>query len=133
MPLTTRPASTSKQAMIRFVSVSEGTEILQNLQSGRAGFFRMKLHAENVLPFHSRGKSSSIFGGSHCAFYDRSAVGVRVIHEGASWNAPQQTRVAAEVDPVPSDMRRLYQSREAGALAGKQSGSRRFRRLRAPL
>jgi hypothetical protein len=37
---------------MRFVSISERTKIAQYFQTGLPGFFGMKLHAKQVIPFH---------------------------------------------------------------------------------
>src|SRR5215469_3737940 len=84
-PLTTRPASTSRQAMIRL----ESTEVLQDPQADCARFFGMKLHPEDVVAFHSGGERSAIFSRSHGMVDDRSAIRVCIVHERAVFNAVQ--------------------------------------------
>src|ERR1051326_1148125 len=123
MPLTTRPAATSRQAMMRLAkhevsdilgfgvlgwSGSEGTEILQNFQSGFGGFLRMKLHTEDIVPLDSGRKTSAIICASRSLVDYRRAVGVGVIDKRAAVHTLQQARTRANFQLVPAHMRRLY-------------------------
>src|SRR4029077_7915159 len=113
MPLTTRPASTSRQAMILFARRSESTEVLQDLQPRVRRFFRMKLHAENVVMLHRGRETSAILRVRHRVLHHRRAKGMCVIDKGAALDAAQQARAVAYLNLVPADVRRLYRSREA--------------------
>src|SRR5258708_4394002 len=132
-PLTTRPASTSRQAMIRLVSRSEGTEVLQDFQPCLRGFLGMKLHAKNILALNRRGEASAVLSRGDGIGNHRRAVGVCVIDERAVLNSAQQARAVADIKLVPPHMRRLHPRWKARALSGEQASAGRFRRLRAGL
>src|ERR1051326_5754685 len=89
-------------------SGSEGTEILQNFQSGFGGFLRMKLHPEDIVPLHSGRKRSAIICASRSLVDYRRAVGVGVIDKRAAVHTLQQARTRANFQLVPAHMRRLY-------------------------
>src|SRR5215467_13004350 len=112
MPFTTRLASTSRQAMIRLASRSEGTKILQDLQAGGGGLFRMELHAENVVVFHRSGESAAVTCAGDGVFNQRRAIRMCVIDELSAVHAAQQPRAAIDLDLVPTDVRRLDRGRE---------------------
>src|ERR1051326_3545434 len=93
----------------------------------------MELHPENVVALHRSGKCPAVLRASDCAFNHRSTVGVGVIDKGAALNTAQQARLAADLNLVPADMRRLDRSREARAFARKKSCARCPRRFSAAL
>src|SRR4051812_2993722 len=126
MPLTTRPASTSRQAMMRLASLgvpgkpefgllgwsgSEGTEILQNFQTCFGGFLRMKLHAEDIAPLHGGGKRAAIIRAGRSFVDHRSPVGVGVINKRSAVHALEQERSGSNFQLVPAHVGRLYGSR----------------------
>src|SRR6516225_6813981 len=129
MPLTTRPASTSRHAMIRL----ESTKVLQNPQARCAGFFRVKLDSEYVIPLDRGGELASILSGGRGLFDDGRAVGVCVIDERAIVDAAQQPAAGAHFDLVPAYVRRLDPGREARTLAGEDTCAWRIRRFYAAL
>src|ERR1051325_2283802 len=148
MPFTTRPTSTSRQAMMRLArhgvsgkpgwgllgrGGSEGTKILQNFQAGLRRFFRVKLHAKNIFALYRRGECSAILWASDCVSNDRSAERMCVVNERAVLHPAQQARVTADLDLVPAYVRRFDGSRKARALTGKESRTGRLRRFRAAL
>ncbi len=67
--------------MMRFVSMSEGAEVLQHFQAGFAGFFRMELHAEEMIAFHCGGELATVFAAGHRRIRDWGAKGVGEVHE----------------------------------------------------
>src|SRR5215813_2547760 len=93
----------------------------------------MKLHAENIIALDRGRELAAIFSRCRGLLDDRRSVGMRVVKERMILNAAQQTRIAAKLNLVPADVRRLYRRREARALAGEQGCPGRFRRLRAAL
>src|SRR6185437_10493266 len=111
MPLTTRPASTSRQAMMRLArygvpckpgvkaefgllgwSGSDGTEILQDFQTCFGGFLRMELHSENVVALHRSRKCAAIICAGRRLCNHGCTIGVRVINKCAAVHALKQTR-----------------------------------------
>src|SRR5579859_502954 len=105
MPLTTRPASTSRQAIMRLArhglpgkpgfgllgwSGSEGTEVLQDLKTALRGFFRMELHAKNVVTFNRGGESAAILRARHRLSHHRRAKRMCVIDESSALDPAQQ-------------------------------------------
>src|SRR5439155_5529268 len=63
MPLTTRPARTSRQAMIRLESTRRHRKkIAEDPQPHIARLFRMKLHAGHVPTLDNRGKAFAVLG-----------------------------------------------------------------------
>src|SRR6185437_2758822 len=133
MPFTTRPASTSRQAMILLASRSEGTEVLQDFPPRRSGFFRMKLHAKNIVALHCSGKCFAVLRAGYGTFHHRRAKRVCVIDKRTVFNIAEQPRAAADLNLVPADVRRLDRSREARTLSSKECCAGRFRRFCAAL
>src|SRR5258708_20767277 len=130
-PLTTRPASTSSQAIIRLVRVSEVAEVFKNRQPCVPGFFRMKLCSKNIVPLDRRREVAAVTGAGHRAFDDIGAIAVRVVDKRAVGDAAQQARRGGDFDAVPAHVRRLDPRGEPRAPAPEQSRARRFRRLGA--
>src|SRR5215472_5518471 len=117
--------------MIRLVSRSEGTKVLQNLEADRAGFLRMELNSKDVIALDGRREYSSIFRRRYGFPYYRSAIRVCVIHEGAVRNATQQTRAGTDIDLVPANMGRLHSGGKTRDFAGKQARALSLRRFAA--
>src|SRR5271167_2782289 len=107
MPFTTRPPWTSRQAMMRLASVSEGTEVLQNFDSNVAGLLRMKLQPEQVVALRCGRKGHFVNAGCDRVGAQRSAIGVREVDVRSVGNARQQPRTGSGLDPVPSHMWRF--------------------------
>src|SRR5271169_5381559 len=107
MPFTTRPAFTSRQAIMRLARVSQCTEILQDLHAYFARLLRMKLHTEEVVALGHRRKWPLVRASRNRVGADRRAIGVGEIHVGSCWNSRQQPRVATHRDAVPAHVRRF--------------------------
>src|SRR5262249_6576180 len=112
-------ASTSRQAMILLARGSEGTKVLQDLQAGGRGFFRMKLHAKNILALYSSRKCAAVLRARQRAINYRRTIGMRVINKGSIWHTAQKARTLADLNPVPADVRRFHRSREARTFSTK--------------
>src|ERR1700731_3181223 len=130
-PFTTRPASTSRQAMMRLASRSEGTEVLQDLQAGFGKFLRVKLHAEHIVPLHCGRKSAAITCACGSFVNHRRPERMRVVDKCAAVHTVQQARSCPYLNLVPANMRRFYRGRETRTLAGEERGARRFGSFRA--
>src|SRR3974377_2226335 len=107
MPFTTRPALTSRQAMMRLARVSKCTEVLQDLQSYVPRLLGMKLDAEQVAPFRRRGEGLLVGAGRDRISTQRRTVRVGEVHVGARRDSRQQTRGAGHGQAVPAHMGRL--------------------------
>ena len=94
-PLTTRPLVTSRQAMMRLVIpvlIARSfrlcgivAKVLQNAQTGVAGFFRMELYAEDIVALHRGRKGLTVGGDRRDALDHRRAIGVREINKALVW------------------------------------------------
>src|SRR5581483_8491195 len=124
VPFTTRPASTSKQAMIRLVSMykilgnfsSQVYEVLQDLQSNRSRLLRVKLNAEQVVLFHCGREPAPVLAFRRGGSQQRHTVGVREINVRTIRDPVQQSRlVIVDLQAVPSHMRGFHAGREAAA------------------
>src|SRR6266496_4071829 len=154
VPLTTRPASTSRQAMIRLVNISfscchpevvrrlcgqkplesrsKPAEILQHLQSRAPRFFRVKLHSKHIVLLDCCRKSATVFTFRRCIRKQRHAIRMREIDERPVRYSAQQARFAiANQQAIPSHVRRLHSEREAAALARPECEAVNVRRLLA--
>src|SRR5713226_9765718 len=92
MPLTTRPASTSRQAMMRLARRSEGTEVLQDFQASFGGFLWMKLHAEDIVALHGSRKRAAIVCAGRSLVDHRGPERVGVIDKCTAVYAVEQPR-----------------------------------------
>src|SRR5271157_2461825 len=115
IPLTTRPPWTSRQAMMRLASVSQCTEILQNLHSYLAGFLGMKLQSEEIVALHRSGERFFVGASSDRLGAQRRAIRMREIDIRSVGDARQQPRLSCNLDAVPSHMRRLHAIGESRA------------------
>jgi len=64
---------------MRLVNMSEIAEIPQNRKAGVAGFFRVKLHPEQMIALHSCRKSAAILTACDRGLVDRSTKGMRKV------------------------------------------------------
>src|SRR5215471_7343611 len=119
MPFRTRPALTSRQAIIRLASVSQGTEVLQNVHADIARLLGVKLHAKQISAFSYGCKGQFVGASRDCAGTKRGAIGVGEVQVCARGNSFQQSRPSRDREPVPAYVRRLYCVGEAHATSGK--------------
>src|SRR5215469_15282869 len=120
-PLTTRPSSTSRQAMIRLVSMSEYREVGEQPQSGLAGFFRMKLHAEKQVALDGGREPSSVFTAGHGSAVEGCMIGVGKVDKRRWRQAAEQAGRGCDFQLIPADMGRFDGGRKAGTCAGEQA------------
>src|SRR5271165_90305 len=105
MPLTTRPLSTSRQAMMRLVSMSEGAEVAEQLQSDLSGFFWMKLHTENVVPLYRRAKAPAVLAARRGCFAHGDAKGMREVDERQRRDFTKEPRGWGDLKLIPAHVR----------------------------
>src|SRR5262245_59742181 len=107
MPFTTWPSRTSRQAMIRFdsMSTSELQKISQQLQPDVPGLFRMKLDAGNVPVLDDCRELFTVLGDGDGIARHRSDVAVGEVHLGAARDAVDDRGIALDGEPVPPDVR----------------------------
>src|SRR5665213_1138012 len=149
-PFTTRPPRTSRQAMMRFVSICELSfhlslhrrsilqrEIVpQHLQSSLRRLLRMKLHSHHIPSLNSSRKSTTINRLRSSIRRQRSSPRMRVIHEAPRSNASEQPRITADLlQRVPAHMRRLQlmpleHRREPLTLSSELPKTQRLRSFR---
>src|ERR1019366_6237648 len=110
-PFTTRPSCTSRQAMIRLVSMRflslPFQKIPQNLQSGGTGLFRMKLYAHHITALHCCRERLNVPRDSCGVIGNRRLVGMSEVHKLARLNTRKQSRIVAHLKRVPPHMRHL--------------------------
>src|SRR5271165_3225500 len=94
--------------MMRLASVSEATEVLQDIHSNVAGFLRMKLHSEEMVALHRSGEWFFIGAGRDRVGAQRRAIGVGEINVRSRRDSRQQPRARRDLDTVPSHVRRLH-------------------------
>ena len=118
MPLTTRPASTSRQAMIRLVSMTDRKNSPESSDPVRP-IFPDEIALRTNCPVRPPRKTRHrIHISAAVASTMRNAIGVREINERSRRNASQQSRAVAKLQTIPSHVRRLYTvRREAAALS----------------
>src|SRR6185437_4437418 len=131
-PFTTRPLSTSRQAIIRRAKVSQGTEVLHQLKTCLPGFLRMKLRTENVSLLNNCGEVPAIAAERGHAIRLRCAVRVREIEIGTIRDAAKQPAWRHNMDLVPADVRRLHLAWKARAHPGEKTYALELCRFLAP-
>src|SRR5215469_559271 len=133
MPFTTRPPCTSRQAMMRLASVSQGTEVLQNVHAEVARFLWMKLHPEQVPSFYDRSKWLFVGTGRYCVNAQRRAIGVGEVHISAGRNSGKQSRLSYHRNAIPSHVGRFHGIGKSCTSPAKHAQATQFRRLAAAL
>src|SRR6266496_902425 len=90
----------------------------------------MKLRSKHVFLFYDSRKSAAVFAFRNRRGKQRHAVRMREIDECAVGNSAQQARrTIANLQTIPSHMRRLYSGREAAAFSWPERQAVNFRRL----
>jgi hypothetical protein len=72
--------------------MSEFAEVAQDFEADLAGFFRMKLDAEEMAALDCGGKLASVFAAGDSAIDERSAVGVGEVDEWRVGDSVKETR-----------------------------------------
>ncbi len=101
------------------------------LHSDIAGFFRMKLHAEQVAVFRRSREWGFVDTGGDSIRTQRRPIGMGEIHVGVRRNVAQQPRARINCDAVPANVRRFHLVGESRAFAWKDSYSSQLRCLLA--
>src|SRR5580765_8101126 len=93
----------------------------------------MKLHTEELTALHHRGKSSAVLALAHGGLDHWCPVGVSEIHKRVLREAAHQARSAANLQLVPSHVRRFHRGRKLLAFAREQPQAAQLRRFPARL
>ena len=112
--------------MIRRARVSQGTEVLHYAESRLAGFFRMKLHPEDIGALKCGSKRLTVLAYGSGGIDHGSAIRVGEIKEGRIRNALRKARGSNRVNLVPANVRRIHCSWETCAYTREEAESSVF-------
>src|SRR5207302_11453399 len=101
------PASTSRQAIMRLVSISNFAEISYNRQSRVARLLRVKLHSKQIAALDRSGECGSVCTFRNRGFDYRRPVAMSEVHKSARGNALEQTSAFTHLQLVPAHVRHL--------------------------
>src|SRR5262245_15628204 len=89
----------------KFWSVSGGEKVAEQAGAGRAGAFRVKLHAGEITALHDGGEVGAVVAAGDGELVHRSGETVDEIEARAGVESGEQPGVAAERDVVPAHVR----------------------------
>src|ERR1700689_1256184 len=106
-PFTTRPPSTSRQAMMRLVNTSDLAEILEDREPHVSRFLWMELHSENVRLLDGSAELQPVFTRRTGCGQHRRMKRVRVVDKRILRDASQHPRTLLDCQRIPANVRRL--------------------------